>query len=187
MAIVSISEAVKLLQNGEVVAYPTESVFGLGCAISAQQSVEKIFLLKQRPPSKTLLLVSSSIEDIKKLIHDPNGVFIERIKASYGTRVTWLAPASVSVPENLVLDGRVAIRYSSHPVIAALTEKVGPITSTSANIHGKAPCTNSDQIQQTFPTLHVIEGCADGGSVSTIVDIQTDVVLRGNQDANKSS
>ena len=147
-----LSQAVKVLQAGEVIAYPTEAVYGLGCDPFDFAAITKLFHVKQRPVEKGVILVAASIEQVLPYVELMDTPWQKQVEQTWPGPVTWILPAKPNVPE-WITGGRetVAIRVSDHPVVQALCSAYGkPIVSTSANITNQAPAKSCDEIQQIF-------------------------------------
>ena len=145
-----IDAAHALLDAGEVIAYPTEAVYGLGCDIFNEQAVLRILGLKKRDKAKGLIILIADWTQLWDLI-DKDAVSDARfdvIKKSWPGPVTWIFPKSRRAPEWITgsHDG-IAIRMTGHPVAHALC-KNGPIVSTSANLAGHAPLRNFDDLNK---------------------------------------
>lgn len=135
-----IEEAIAALRRGGVIAYPTESVWGLGCDPFGEAAVLRLLALKRRDVEKGLILVAADVAQFEGLV-DWDALPGERRDAvlrSWPGPHTWIVPASARVPRWItgVHDG-VAVRVSAHPVVVALCRGFGgAIVSTSANQAG---------------------------------------------------
>lgn len=136
-----ITSAVNALRDGGVIAYPTESVYGLGCDPFDSEAVFKLLAIKRRQPEKGLILVASNWSQIEMLIQPLAPMTRTHIQETWPGPITWLIPASELVPHWIQGNhDKIAIRLSAHPVVQDLCEKFcGPIVSTSANLSGKPP------------------------------------------------
>jgi L-threonylcarbamoyladenylate synthase len=132
---IRIQIAAKWLALGEVIAYPTEAVWGLGCDPFNPDAVEKILRLKRRPMEKGLILIAAHISQFAPLLQELNHQQVQKLENSWPAPITWLVPASRAVPEWIRgHHSSVALRVTNHPVAAALCRVFGgPIVSTSAN------------------------------------------------------
>ncbi|BDB27259.1 Sua5/YciO/YrdC/YwlC family protein [Cupriavidus sp. P-10] len=146
--------ACEALREGRVIAYPTESVFGLGCNPLALAPVLDVFALKNRNPEQGFLLIASTFDQVAPYI-DFNKIApsrVESICAQWPGPTTWIFPASSNVPAWLV--GRhagIGLRVTAHPVAAEICRVFGrPIVSTSANPHGAAPATSVKGVREYF-------------------------------------
>jgi L-threonylcarbamoyladenylate synthase len=132
---IAIIKAVRVLRCGGLIAYPTEAVWGIGCAISNLNSVKKVMQLKRRPWHKGVIIVAADLQQVKALLAPLSDAELSPALATWPGPHNWLLPARRSCP--LLLRGRhrsIAIRISAHPLLQALCNKVGPIVSTSANL-----------------------------------------------------
>lgn len=142
------------LRQNQVVAYPTEAVFGLGCNPQSESAVKKLLELKQRPIEKGLILVAPSLEFFRSFVDfsQLNEEQLSRLQAHYERPTTWVVPAKAETPR--FLTGKfdsIAIRLCNHPAVRALCELTGfALTSTSANLSGEPPCRNADEVRLQF-------------------------------------
>jgi len=167
------------LEQGRVLAYPTETVYGFGGAAD-EHSVEALVTMKERPPGKPFLLLIAGSAMIAKLdLHLPN--FAARLAARH-----WPGPLTLVLPggERRVPtrlrgpEGGVAVRWTPHPGLSRLLQAYGePLTSTSANRPGVPPAMSAGEIIEQWPQA-IMRGqlaVLDGGrllpsSPSTVVD-----------------
>lgn len=144
--------AAALICAGEVVAYPTEAVWGLGCHPSNRHALERVLRLKRRDPAKGLILVAADMAQLDFLLCHLSADQISTLQATWPGPVTWLVPHRGAVSK--LVCGRhdtVAVRVSAHPVVSALCRLVGgPIVSTSANPQGLVPARYSYRVRQYF-------------------------------------
>lgn len=162
----SLDYCIDKLQQQEVIAYPTEAVFGLGCDPDSEEAVMALLALKQRPVEKGLILIAADYAQLEPYIADRELSVLqrERMFASWPGPVTYVVPASPHTPRWLT--GRfdsLAIRVSDHPDVQALCRGFGkPLVSTSANLSGEPPCRNADEVMKQFgpqfPVLHAETG-----------------------------
>ena len=134
-------QAVLLLNRGGLVAYPTESWYGLAVDPFNPEALDRLFAVKQRDKSKPVPTIISSRDQLALLVQEvpPScRVLMERF---WPGPLTLVFPARSHVPSRLTAGtGTVAVRCSSHPLAAGLAEAfAGPITATSANISGRPP------------------------------------------------
>lgn len=148
----SIKRALIALHRGEVIAYPTEAVFGLGCDPKQAQAVAKLLALKQRPPNKGLIIIGSCYNHIEPYINNPSTAIKTRLTIPNRHPITWLLPAKPWVPRYLTGDHpTIAVRITTHPIASAICQAFsGAIVSTSAN-RSKHPCLrHALNIRKTF-------------------------------------
>lgn len=180
-----IREAVRQLASGGVIAYPTETVYGLGCDPFNGHAVLRLIDLKQRSIDQGLILVASRFEQLQPLLLPLSTVTRRRITQARKSPVTWVLPCHPEIP--FWLRGKhdsLAVRVSSHPVTAALCERWdGPLVSSSANVHGKPPATNPLAVRKAFNGQldYILHGPHAGTNrPSEIRNGLTGELLRGN-------
>jgi len=149
----NIQTASKLLKEGHVIAYPTESVYGLGCDPLNANAVANLLEIKRRPLGKGFILVASDFEQVQPFIEPIPPLNLTQVLSSWPGPTTWIFPASMEAPSWITGDhaSTIAIRISSHPIIKELCKQYGkPIISTSANIAGEIPARSFDMVEMTF-------------------------------------
>ncbi|MFC3195031.1 L-threonylcarbamoyladenylate synthase [Marinicella sediminis] len=144
----SIEQAVKVVQQGGLLVYPTEAVFGLGCDHRNEQAVQHLLKLKQRPVSKGLILVASHIQQIMPLIRPARRTHLARALKTWPGHHTWVFPKSDAVPDWISGDHEtLAVRVSAHPTVKQLCDQLNaPLVSTSANISGQMTPANCQEM-----------------------------------------
>lgn len=171
------------LQAEQVIAYPTEGVWGLGCLPQSRTAVERLLELKQRPWQKGLLLVASDLAQLAPYLGDVSPVQYAELDSVWPGPVTYLVPCSKKVPAWIRGESdRVGVRVSAHPLVRALCEALGqPLVSTSANPAGKAPALSMLTLQRYFHGRldYIVPGRLGGqAGASEIRDLVTGVVVR---------
>lgn len=147
-------QAALVIQQGGLIAYPTEAVWGLGCDPFQVDAVNKLLALKHRPSSKGLILVAGDIQQFEFLLSHLNACDYQKLQHSWPGPTTWLVPHFGLITDYLT-GGRetIALRVSAHAGVQAICQAVGgPIVSTSANPTGEPPALELGQIQNYFPT-----------------------------------
>ena len=133
----NLDEIIARLQNNEVVAYPTEAVFGLGCNPNSEAAVQALLTLKQRPVEKGLILLASDLRYLRPFIDESRLTEKEwQSLTQVGAQaITWVVPAKKSVPRYLTGQfDTIAVRLCHLPAVVMLCESAGfALTSTSAN------------------------------------------------------
>lgn len=188
-----ITSAVTALQQGQVIAYPTEAVFGVGCDPDNSQAIESLLQVKQRPKSKGLILIAADFSQLipyiaaDKLSTEQTQLMLDSWRDSAGVKdkaaVTWVVPASTRCSDWLTGQfDSIAIRVCDLPVVQQLCLAFGkPITSTSANLSGLEPCRSTAEVQQQLANkVAVIVDASTGGRAvpSEIRDITTGHIYR---------
>jgi L-threonylcarbamoyladenylate synthase len=132
-----IEECLKVLQNGGLILYPTDTIWGIGCDATNNEAVEKIFQLKHRPDKKTMLILLADERDILTYVSQPDLKVFDYIK-DVKRPTTVIYEGGTGVSENLINDdGSIAIRIVREAFCKNLIKRFRkPIVSTSANISG---------------------------------------------------
>lgn len=166
----SLDFCIEQLQQQQVIAYPTEAVFGLGCDPDSESAVMALLALKQRPVEKGLILIAADYAQLEPYIADRELTVLqrERMFASWPGPVTYVVPASPHTPRWLT--GRfdsLAIRVSDHPKVQALCRGFGkPLVSTSANLTGQPPCRSAAEVAEQFGSQFPVLQAATGGRLN---------------------
>lgn len=144
--------AVRHIQNGGIIAYPTEGVWGLGCDPYDQQALFKILLLKQRPYAKGVILVAAHMDQLAPFLRGLNQQQLKTLAESWPGPNTWVIPNNGAAPPWIRgQHNSLAVRVSAHPVVSALCQQFGgPIVSTSANPGGFEPARSQLQARRYF-------------------------------------
>lgn len=176
--------AVTALQNGEVIAWPTEAVWGLGCDPLNQTAVNNLLQIKGRSVQQGLILVAADFEQLQGFLEPVSVCQLGRALATWPGPVTWLFPARTNTP--VWLTGKhstLAVRVSDHPVTRNLCREFNqPLVSTSANPAGQTPAMNPRQLEKYFANSKLagyMPGELGGqNKVSSIRDLLSDSVIR---------
>lgn len=169
-----VSEAASALRSGEVVAYPTETQYGLGVDGLNSGAIERLNSMKGRESGQFLLLVES-FEAARELTSEMPAPALVIARSCWPGPVTLLLPARSGLPNEIVSeDGLVAVRISSHEVAQRLPALLrSPLISTSANPTGHRPMNSPSEIEHTFHgdlAIVLDDGILLPGSPSSIVD-----------------
>ncbi|MCG9575932.1 threonylcarbamoyl-AMP synthase [Vibrio tubiashii] len=171
--------------DGEVIAYPTEGVFGVGCDPDNSEAVRKLLDLKQRPADKGLILIAASYQQLIPYIDESQLTQEQliRVKQSWPGPVTWIMPSSERVSRWVSGQHQsIAVRVTDHPLVQKMCNAFGkPLTSTSANLSGQPPCMTSEEVYMQFgyDQIAVLEGQTGGREKpSEIRDAKSLQVLR---------
>ena len=168
------ARAVELLRAGQLVAFPTETVYGLGANALDPAAVAKVFVLKGRPAANPLIVHVADEAMAKSIVADwPDD-------ASKLALAFWPGPLSIIVPKALSISDsvtagspNVAVRCPDHPLCLELLRRLGaPLVGPSANPSGRISPTTAAHVREAFPTLLVLDGgVCRGGIESTVVSL----------------
>lgn len=144
--------AVRSLNQGEVIAYPTESVYGLGCDPEDLDAVEQLIQIKSRSSAKGLILIASDISQLEDWVAFDKVADMQPLLESWPGHETWLVPARDDVSPLLTgYRDTLAVRVSAHPIVQQLCQLFGgAITSSSANKNGKKEARDLFTTRQYF-------------------------------------
>lgn len=175
-----IEKGIHLLKNGGLVAFPTDTVYGLGACFSDIAAVKRIYQLKQRPHNMGLPLLVADAAQMQEVATDISPAAWLLLRRFMPGALTLVLPRAESVPDIVTGGvGTVAVRISNHPVPLALIRGVGmPIIGTSANISGRPSPLAADEVLSQFGNkleLVIDSGRCPVGRESTIVDVSGDV------------
>ncbi|MEN6460203.1 MAG: L-threonylcarbamoyladenylate synthase [Syntrophomonas sp.] len=176
--------AAQLILARELVAFPTETVYGLGAYAFSSPAVNKIFIAKQRPPENPLLVHVSNLEQVENLVTNIPAIARKLMDKFWPGPLSIILPARREVPE-VVRGGKssVGLRMPSHPVALALLNKTGPVAAPSANLSGHPSPVTADHVRADLDgrIAAVLDAGPTGGGVeSTVLDLSNGVyrVLR---------
>ena len=180
-----ISKAVQDLQSGYVVAYPTETFYGLGVDVTNEKAIKRLYDIKRRDYGLPIAILVSDKAMLEEYVGPIAESVLNLIKTFWPGPLTILFPAGAKISRSLTTNtGKIGIRISSHPVATAIVGEFGkPITTTSANLSGYPPSCNTKHIQKYFKDK--VDIILDGGECepsrgSTVVDIadETMAIIR---------
>lgn len=175
MSLVDHHGAVAALAGGEVVAIPTDTVYGLSARAEDSAACQRIFQLKGRPEQVALPVLVADVATAARLAAPSAAVALERLAAAF-----WPGPLTVVVGRapgvELELGGdpsSIGLRCPGDEIALALCREVGPLATTSANAHGAAPCHRAEEVAASFAgqRLAVLDGGARDGTPSSVVSL----------------
>lgn len=178
-----IDKVVGMLENGAVVAYPTDTTYGIGCSIFNKKGIDRIYLLKKREKKKPFSFICFDISDVAKYAKVSNYAF-KILKRYLPGPYTFVLTASNVVPDLLVTKQKsVGIRIPANPICLGIVKKLGhPIITTSANLSGEEPIGDPHKVELELGKQLdlVISGGNLSADVSSVVSLinDTPVVLR---------
>ena len=180
-----VERGVSILKQGGVVAFPTDTVYGLGAWANLYQAVERVYQIKERPRNMALPLILAHTSQISEVAEPVPPLAWLLARSFLPGALTIVLHKSDSVSDIITGGGStVAVRIPAHPIPVALAEGLGaPIVGTSANLSGKPSLLTADEVYAQLGDkidLVIDGGRCPGGRESTIVDVtgETPVVLR---------
>ncbi|MFB6161872.1 MAG: L-threonylcarbamoyladenylate synthase [Halococcoides sp.] len=182
----SVEAAIAAIERGEVVIYPTETVYGLGADPLDPDAIERVFAAKSRDRDRPISMGVPDLATAEQYVR------LDEHERAFGERflpgpVTLVARKRSIVPDALTGGrDRVGIRVPDHPRARDLLGRAGPLTATSANPSGDPAPTTVAEIDREIESAAaaVLDGCAGSGDPSTVVDLTRDEIIRPGADAD---
>lgn len=178
-----VRQVVAVLENGGVIAYPTDTTYGIGCSIFSRKGIERIYQIKQREKKKPFSFICASQADISKYAQVSNYAF-KLMKRLLPGAYTFVLDATKIVPDLLTTKQKtVGVRMPDNAICAAIVEMLGhPIVTTSANLSGEEPIGDPREVFRLMGKQLdiVVDGGLLSADVSSVVSLLGDrpVVLR---------
>ena len=178
-----IASSVEWIKSGKILVHPTEGIWGLGCDAFNEDAVNKIFKIKKRSKNKSFILLSESLDFLKKYIQDLNKKDEKFLENYWPGPVTFLIKYNQNLPKHLHTENeKIAVRVSNHLPIKQLFDCFsGFLVSTSANISGEENINNPNHIMNYFEyeeMAYYDEILGDNKSPSTIIDLESRAIIR---------
>jgi len=181
----ALERAASFLRQGLLVAFPTDTVYGLGCDPWQPAAIDRLFLTKRRPMQMAIPILVASLSATQLVAQDQSTVFEALARQFWPGELTLIVPRRERVPDILCAGGpTIAVRMPNHQELLSLLEEMGgALAVTSANISGRpSPCTAEDVLADFIGDIPLLldGGRCSGGVASTIIDCvaQPPVLLR---------
>jgi len=171
-----IRRAVDALERGEVIAYPTDTVYGLGCDLFNKKSIDRLYQIKSMDRSRQLAIICPDLADIARyaIVENPAYRILRRLLPG---PYCFILEATREVPRLVQSKRRtIGIRIPKNEVILAITRELGrPVISTTAHLPGEEDALiDPDEIDERFPGLALVVDTGAGGKTpTTVVDLTT--------------
>ena len=169
----AIPAALEILKRGGLVAFPTDTVYGVGGDAFNSQAIERIYIAKERSREKAIPILLGDGADLGKVSPPPNQLVQRLVDKFWPGPLTLVLPARSTLPPQLSPYPTVGVRVPAHGMVRALLRASGPLAATSANISGeKNPRTAQEVLEQLGGRIELIldGGRTPGGGASTVVD-----------------
>lgn len=158
-----LQRAAQLLRSGAVVAFPTDTVYGLGASADDEVAQKRIYQLKGRPVGMPLILMVAARSQLEGYVHVDS-------QAEELIRRWWPGPLTLIL--HAIGGGTLGVRIPKHKVALGLLRHAGPLMTTSANLHGREPAMNAEEASALDGVMAVLDGgVALGGTASTVLDL----------------
>jgi tRNA threonylcarbamoyl adenosine modification protein (Sua5/YciO/YrdC/YwlC family) len=179
-----IRRALEALEAGEIIGYPTDAVYGLGCDLLNKKSIDRLYQIKGMPRAQPLTFLCPDLTDLSRYAVVDNHAY-RLLRRVLPGPYTFILPATREVPKMLHSERRtIGIRVPDSAVVVALVRGLGrAVVSTSANRHGEPPLIDPRDIEPTFNGVElVLDGGLGGDTPTTVVDLSRghiDIVREG--------
>ncbi len=178
-----IKQALAVLEKGGLIAYPTDTVYGLGCDLMNKQAIERLYVVKGMQKNKSLAFICHDLSDIAKYAVVDNWAY-RILKHFLPGPYTFILPATREVPKMVLSKQKtVGIRVPDHPIVTTLARELGrPIISSTAAPPGEDAMIDPSEIDDRFRLDLVLDGGVCGITPTTVVDLsegQVQIVREG--------
>jgi len=172
-----LAEVIRGLKEWKVVAFPTDTVYGLLADATNEEAVKRVFQIKGREQEKSLPVFIKDIEMAKELAHVSKEQE-EFLKEVWPGKVTVVLESKHKLPKELEMDGKIALRAPDYKLVNIILEKLNrPVTGTSANVSGQPSCSSAQEVAAQFekreyqPDFVLDAGKLPDSNPSTVIDI----------------
>ena len=181
----ALEEAITSLQHGGVIAFPTDTVYGIGASLDHPAALKRIYDLKGRSPDKPLPILVARVEMLDQLSPDVDERLVELAEQFWPGALTIVLPAAKHLPAEVKApDNTIGVRLPNHSIPLTIAERAGgAIATTSANVSGEQAAHSAKEIQDAFG--NAVDVILDGGfapeqNSSTVIRVENGeiVVLR---------
>ncbi|MBG7609680.1 MAG: threonylcarbamoyl-AMP synthase [Anaerolineae bacterium] len=172
----AITYATTILRAGKLVAFPTDTIYGLGALIADHQGIKELYRAKNRDTAKAIAVLMSSIDDLRLVANQINLTSKILAECFWPGPLTLIIPRHPKLPDMLSPTPTLGVRVPDHPVALALMKISGPLAVTSANLSGHREAHTAEEVfEQLEGRVAVIldGGRTPGGQASTVVDCLT--------------
>jgi L-threonylcarbamoyladenylate synthase len=170
----TIARAVEILKDGGVVAFPTDTVYGLGCLVLDIKAIENLYDIKGREQTKAIAVLIASAEDLPLIAAKPKAEVLRLAGRFWPGPLTIVVPRNPKLPEALSHTATIGVRVPDHAVAQALLAAAGPMAVTSANLSGQANTVTAEQVLAQLDgriELLIDGGQTPGETPSTVVEM----------------
>jgi tRNA threonylcarbamoyl adenosine modification protein (Sua5/YciO/YrdC/YwlC family) len=168
-----IQRALEVLEKGGLIAYPTDTVYGLGCDLMNKSAIERLYQVKSMHKQKNLAFICHDLSDISKYAVVDNSTY-RTLRRHLPGPYCFILEATREVPKMVLTKQKtVGIRVPNHPVVTTLARELGrPIISSTAAFPGEDPLIDPTEIRDRFKVLDLVLDAGAGGSVpTTVIDL----------------
>jgi L-threonylcarbamoyladenylate synthase len=170
---IAFDAGLQILQAGGVIAFPTDTVYGLGCLVTLSSSIDRLFEIKERDTTKAIAVLIGDLDQLDQVTIRIGEKALRLAEKFWPGALTLVVPRNPKLPANLSPLPTIGVRMPNHAFARALLQRSGPLATTSANISGQPnPVTAQDVLAQLADRVDLVldGGSCPGGIPSTVVD-----------------
>lgn len=171
----AVEEALRVLHSGGLVAFPTDTVYGLGALVTDGRAIARLFRVKDRPADKPIPVLLAGVEQVPRVAEFSGGRAQSLARSFWPGPLTLVLPRRRDLPQELGPGDTLGVRVPDHPFARELLRRAGPMAVTSANRSGAPSGRTADDVQKQIGEeieLIVDGGRSPGGEPSTVVDVR---------------
>jgi L-threonylcarbamoyladenylate synthase len=175
----AIPRAIEILRSGGLVAFPTDTVYGVGALVFDEQAVKSIYIAKERPAEKAIPVLIGDAVDLNQVAEEIPKSAAKLIARFWPGPLTVLVPKRPSLPQVVSATSTVGVRIPDHEIARALLRLTGPMAVTSANISSQPSPTTAEEVYEQLGSrisMVIDGGRTPGGVPSTLVDCTGDEI-----------
>lgn len=172
----ALETALQVMEEGGIIAFPTDTVYGLACPAFSRKGIEKLYQIKGRETTKAIPILIGSLDQLSMIAPALPEAALNLADHFWPGALTLVIPRSPDLPDVISAQPTIAVRMPDHPFTLTLIKQSGPLATTSANRSGQAnPLSAEDVMAQLGGLIDLVldGGVVTGGVPSTIVDCTT--------------
>lgn len=170
---VVLQHALDVLSNGGLIAFPTDTVYGLASLPSKTEYIERLYIAKGRESTRAIAILLSSADELENISNMPSDAALKLADKFWPGPITLIVPRHPDLPNILSPDQTIGVRVPDHDIALELLRMTGPLGVTSANISGHENTQTAEEVmEQLDGRVHLVidGGKSPGGVPSTVVD-----------------
>jgi len=169
----SLSAAAGIIQVSGVIAFPTDTVYGIGASAFDETAIEKLYQVKERSQEKAIPILAVDPSGLAGITHPPGEMVLSLMKKFWPGALTLILPLLPGLPANLSRIKTIGVRIPDHDLTRELLRQTGPLAATSANLSGQESALTADEVLINLGgkiELILDGGISPGGVASTVLD-----------------
>jgi len=169
----SLSTAAGIIQAGGVIAFPTDTVYGIGASAFDHTAIEKLYRVKERTQEKAIPILAADLSGLAGITPPPGEMVLSLMEKFWPGALTLILPLLPGLPANLSQTKTIGVRIPDHDFTRELLRQTGPLAATSANLSGQESALTADEVLINLGgkvDLILDGGISPGGVASTVLD-----------------